>query len=87
MFNKILSPVSIMMMIASLSPFMREAAAQKNDNNNKIFTYENSAYGIRMQYPSNRQKEENLSSGSDNNSMLVDVVKFISPTKNASDAS
>ncbi|MGB8938130.1 MAG: PsbP-related protein [Candidatus Nitrosopolaris sp.] len=40
-----------------------------------------------MQYPSNWQKEENVSSGSDNKSMLVDVVKFISPTKNASDSS
>jgi eukaryotic-like serine/threonine-protein kinase len=54
---------------------------------NKMLTYENSTYGIRMQYPSNWHKEENLSSGSDNNSMLVDVVKFISPTKNASDTS
>jgi hypothetical protein len=40
-----------------------------------------------MQYTSNWHKEENLSSGSDKNSMLVDVVKFISPTKNASDTS
>jgi hypothetical protein len=47
---------------------------------NKMLTYENSTYGIRMQYP-----EENASSGSDNDSMLVDVVKFISPTKNDSD--
>ncbi len=52
---------------------------------NKMFTYENSTYGIRMQYPSNWHKEENVSSGSDNNSKLVDVVKFISPTKNASE--
>ena len=50
-----------------------------------MLTYENSTYGIRMQYPSNWHKEENLSSGSDNNSMIVDVVKFSSPTKNASD--
>jgi eukaryotic-like serine/threonine-protein kinase len=58
---------------------------QRNGNDNKMLTYENSTYGIRMQYPSNWHKEENLSSGSDNNSMLVDVVKFSSPTKNASD--
>jgi eukaryotic-like serine/threonine-protein kinase len=57
---------------------------QRNGNDNKMLTYENSTYGIRMQYPSNWHKEENLSS-SDNNSMLVDVVKFSSPTKNASD--
>ena len=50
---------------------------------NNMLTYENSAYGIRMQYPSNWHKEEN--SGSDDDSMLVDVVKFISPTKNDSD--
>jgi hypothetical protein len=52
---------------------------------NKMFTYDNSTYGIRMQYPFNWHKEENVSSGNDNNSMLVDVVKFISPTKNAAD--
>lgn len=49
-----------------------------------MLTYDNSTYGIRMQYPSNWHKEENLSS-SDN--MLVDVVKFISPTKNTSNIS
>jgi eukaryotic-like serine/threonine-protein kinase len=53
----------------------------------KMLTYENSTYGIRMQYPSSWHKEENLSDGSDKNSMLVDVVKFSSPTKNASDTS
>jgi eukaryotic-like serine/threonine-protein kinase len=58
---------------------------QRNSNDNKMLTYENSTYGIRMQYPSNWQKEENLSSDSDNDRMLVDVVKFNSPTKNASD--
>jgi eukaryotic-like serine/threonine-protein kinase len=57
---------------------------QRNGNDNKMLTYENSTYGIRMQYPSNWHKEENLSSVS-GDSMLVDVVKFISPTKNASD--
>ena len=47
---------------------------------NKMLTYENSTYGIRMQYPSNWHKEDNVSSGSDNDSMLLDVVKFISPS-------
>ena len=58
----------------------QEAMAQAN----KMLTYENSTYGIRMQYPSSWHKE-NVSSGNDNSSMLVDVVRFISPTKNASD--
>jgi len=67
----------------SSSPLL--STDQRNGNDNKMLTYENSTYGIRMQYPSNWHKEENLSSGSDNNSRLVDVVKFSSPTKNASD--
>ena len=93
MYNKILPTLLIMILVGSLSwvavsymlyyvlPQVVIAHADK------MLTYENSTYGIRMQYPSNWQKEENLSSGSDNNSMLVDVVKFISPTKNASDTS
>ncbi|MGB7952800.1 MAG: PsbP-related protein [Candidatus Nitrosopolaris sp.] len=100
MYNKILPPVMIMIMImiGSLSSVVtsnmlyhilpREAIAQttehRNDNNNKMLTYENSTYGIRMQYPSEWHKE-NVSGGSDNNSMLVDVVKFSSPSKNTSD--
>ncbi len=50
-----------------------------------MLTYENSTYGMRMQYPSDWHKEENVSSGSDNNSMLVNVVRFSSPFKNTSD--
>ena len=90
--------IMIMIMIGSLSSVVtsnmlyhilpREAIAQttehRNDNNNKMLTYENSTYGIRMQYPSEWHKE-NVSGGSDNNSMLVDVVKFSSPSKNTSD--
>jgi len=67
----------------SSSPLL--STDQRNGNDNKMLTYENSTYGIRMQYPSNWHKEQNLSSGSDNDSMLVDVVKFSSPAKNASD--
>jgi eukaryotic-like serine/threonine-protein kinase len=67
----------------SSSPLL--STDQRNGNDNKMLTYENSTYGIRMQYPSNWHKEENLSSS--DNSMLVDVVKFISSTKNASDTS
>ncbi len=91
MYNKILPSLLIMILIGSLSSVAtsymlyyilpQEALAHVD----KMFTYENFTYGIRMQYPSNWHKEENVSSASDNNSMLVDVVKFISPTKNASD--
>ena len=49
----------------------------------KMLAYENSTYGIRIQYPSNWHKE-NVSS-SDKGSTLVDVVKFVSPANNASD--
>jgi eukaryotic-like serine/threonine-protein kinase len=93
MYNKILPTLLIMILVGSLSwvatsyilyYILPQVAIADVD---KMLTYENSTYGIRMQYPSNWQKEENLSSGSDNDSMLVDVVKFISPTKNASDTS
>ncbi len=90
MYNKIRPSVLAMIIIGSLSsvapPNMlyfilpQEAIAHVN-----MLTYENSTYGIRMQYPSNWHKVENDSSGSDNNSMLVDVVKFTSHSKNASD--
>jgi eukaryotic-like serine/threonine-protein kinase len=91
MYNKILRTLLIMILVGSLSwvatSYMLYYVLPQVAHADKMLTYENSTYGIRMQYPSNWQKEENLSSGSDNNSMLVDVVKFISPTKNASDAS
>jgi serine/threonine-protein kinase len=101
MYNKILPSVSIVIMIGSLFSdatsnmlyhiLPQEAIAQTtehrndNDNNNKMLTYENSTYGMRMQYSSDWHKEENVSIGSDNNSTLVDVVKFNSPSKNISD--
>ena len=91
MYNKILPTVLIMILLGSLSSVAtsymlcyilpQEAIAHVD----KMISYDNSTYGIRMQYPSNWQKEENVTS--DNKSMLVDVVKFISPTKNASDPS
>ncbi len=99
MHYKTVPSVSMMIMVGSLSLvatssmlyqiLLQEAIAQttdqRNDNDNKMLTYENSTYGIRMQYPSNWHKEENGSSGHDNSSMLVDVVRFSSPSKNASD--
>ncbi|MFY9796649.1 MAG: hypothetical protein WAJ93_13260, partial [Candidatus Nitrosopolaris sp.] len=92
MYNKILPTVLIMILVGSLSSVATSCMLcyvlpQAIAHADKMLTYDNSTYGIRMQYPSNWHKEENLSSGSDNNSMLVDVVKFISPTKNASDSS
>ena len=96
MYNKILPTILIIILVGSISwvatsymlyYILPQDAHIAHANANEMITYENSTYGIRMQYPSNWHKEENLSSGSDNNSMLVDVVKFISPTKNASDTS
>ena len=49
-----------------------------------MLTYENSNYGIQIQYPSNWYKE-NVNSGSHNNSRLVDVVKFSPSSRNTSD--
>jgi hypothetical protein len=58
---------------------------QSNGYGNNMLTYENSTYGIRMLYPSNWHKEENVSSASDKNSTLVDIVKFSSHSKNTPD--
>lgn len=99
MYNIFLPSVSIMTILSALSSIAtsnmlyyispQEAIAQttqqRHGNDNKMLTYENSTYGIQMQYPSNWHKEENVSIGSDNNSTLVDVVKFNSPSKNISD--
>ncbi len=100
MYNKILPSVSIVIIIGSLSSdptfdmlsyilpqeaIARTTTQRNDDGNNKMLTYENSTYGMRMQYPSDWHKEENVSSGSDNNSMLVNVVRFSSPFKNTSD--
>jgi hypothetical protein len=74
MHNKTVPSVSMMIMIGSFSLvatssmlyqiLLQEAIAQttdqRNDNDNKMLTYENSTYGIRMQYPSG------------NSSLLVD---------------
>jgi eukaryotic-like serine/threonine-protein kinase len=54
------------------------------DLNDKTLTYENSNYGIQIQYPSNWYKE-NVNSGSYNNSRLVDLVKFSPSSRNTSD--
>lgn len=96
MYNKILSSVLIgyLCLVATSNTLyyilpqeaIAQAAQHRNVNDNKMLTYENSTYAMRMQYPSNWHKEENVSSGSDKNSTLVDVVKFDSPSKNASDA-
>ena len=100
MHDKILPSVSMVIMIGSLSSnatfdmlsyilpqeaIARTTTTRNDDGNNNMLTYENSTYGMRMQYPSDWHKEENVSSGSDNNSMLVNVVRFSSPFKNTSD--
>jgi len=45
-------------------------------------TFENSTYGIKMIFPSNWNKEENLSEGGSNYGKLVDVVRFSPPFEN-----
>jgi eukaryotic-like serine/threonine-protein kinase len=61
---------------------VQEAIAQTTDQQ-QMLTYENSTYGIRMQYPSNWHKE-NVNNAYVNNGMLVDIVKFSSSSKNPS---
>ena len=92
MYNKIIPSVSITIMIGSLSSVatfnmlsyilpqeaIGRTSAQRNDNGNEILMYENSTYGMRMQCPSDWHKEENVSSGSDNN---VSRILQIQPLK------
>jgi eukaryotic-like serine/threonine-protein kinase len=45
-------------------------------------TFENSTYGIKMIFPSNWNKEQNLSEGGSNYGKLVDIVRFSPPFEN-----
>jgi eukaryotic-like serine/threonine-protein kinase len=57
----------------------------KNNNANLTFgTFENSTYGIKMLYPSNWNKEQNISDGGSisNSSKLSDIVRFSPPFEN-----
>jgi hypothetical protein len=89
--NKLVHSVLIMLAIASLSsitittPYynLLEGRMAYADQNDKMLTYENSNYGIRIQYPSNWYKE-NINSGSHNYGRLVDLVKFSPSSRNTS---
>ena len=95
MYNKICSPVLLLIMIDSLylvaAPTMsfyiqpKEAIAQtpeQSKNSSNFSTYENPIFGIKILYPSNWDKQENSSSS--NNSTLYDIVTFSPPLKNSS---
>ena len=57
---------------------------KSSDNPTNFLTYQNPIVGLKIQYPFNWDKQENISS-SDKNSTLTDLVRFISPFKNSSD--
>jgi hypothetical protein len=100
MYNNTFSLVLIIMIEGfsfvaaySMSVYLqpKDAMAQtteqsKNNSSNAInfLTYENPIVGIKIQYPSNWDKQENIKSSS-GNSTLVDLVTFSSPFKNNSD--
>jgi len=54
-----------------------------NNNSNAFLLYENSSYGLKILYPSNWKKEENVGNNN-NNSSLTDVVRFSPPFENNS---
>jgi len=96
MYYKIFSPVLIIIMIDSLflaaAPSMslyvqpKEVMAQtpeQSNNSSNFLTYENLRFGIKILYPANWNKQENISSSS-NNSTLSDIVAFSPPLKNSS---
>lgn len=70
-------------LIGSSIPAMHQSYAQQqnstaantnnNNNSNNLLTYENSKYGIRIQYPSSWMKEESHNQSSN------DIVRFSSP--------
>lgn len=81
-----LSSVAALSMSFYVQPKEAMATEQIKNNGNSInfLTYVNPIFGIRFQYPSNWDKQENISS-SYNNSTLTDLVTFSSPFKNNSD--
>jgi hypothetical protein len=63
-----------------------EEAGTKHPSNNSanltFNTFENSTYGIKMIFPSNWNKEQNLGEGGSNYGKLVDIVRFSPPFEN-----
>ena len=95
MYYKIFPPVIIIMIYflclvaaPSMSLYVQpnEAMAQtpeQSKNSSNFLTYENLSFGIKILYPANWNKQENISSSS-NNSTLSDIVAFSPPLKNSS---
>jgi hypothetical protein len=60
----------------------QSSATNNNNNNSNLLTYENSKYGIKMQYPSNwAHKEFDHSIGTSNNSLSPRVIVAFTPQK------
>ena len=60
----------------------QQSSATNNNNNNNLLTYENSKYGIKMQYPSNWvHREFNHSIGTSNKSFSARVIVAFTPQK------
>ena len=79
------------MLFHVLLPKAMAGVNQTSNNYNNVtsfITFENLTYGIKLLYPSNWNKEQNLGGSSSNNSKLIDIVRF-SPLfqKNKSDKS
>jgi serine/threonine-protein kinase len=65
----------------------QETSGKQTSNNNSIAnlsfsTYVNSTYGIKMLYPANWNKEQNISGSNSNSSKLADIVRFSPPFEN-----
>jgi hypothetical protein len=64
-----------------------EQESDNNNDNDTFLIYENSTYGLKILYPSNWTKEENVGNNNSNSS-LTDVVRFSPPfEKNNADKS
>jgi len=57
------------------------ASNNNTDNSSAFLLYENSTYGLKIPYPTNWNKEENVGNNNSNSS-LTDVVRFSSPFEN-----
>jgi eukaryotic-like serine/threonine-protein kinase len=79
--NKLILSVSALIMITSClslaSTFHKQSAFAQQTTN--LLTYENSSYGINIQYPSTWEKQEN---GAKQGS-VTDAVSFVPPTINS----
>jgi len=79
--NKLILSISALIVITSclsLAPTFHKQIAFAQQTTN-LLTYENSSYGIKIQYPSTWEKQEN---GTKQGS-VIDAVTFLPPTTNS----